>query len=159
MRRKKQEITDPAILEEVLSTSEICRLGFVDNNRAYIVPFNYGYQDGVIYIHCAREGKKLELLKENNEVCFEIEQLVRIEPHELPCKWDTTYRSIIGYGKVEIIDDQKLKQEGMDVIMKHNVSDKSMDLNYGKHRFDAILLLRIEISELKGKQSLNLARG
>ena len=152
MKRTKQEITDQTLLNEILSSSEICRLGFVDKNRAYVLPFNYGYQDKCIYIHCAKEGKKIDLIKENNIVCFEIEHTAKIERYEKACKWTTTYRSIVGYGKVEIIEDEKLKRKGLDIILKHNGADNTNDLNYEKKQVDAMLVLKIEITELSGKQ-------
>lgn len=155
MRRKNQEISDKRIIEEILLTSEICRLGFIDNNRPYILPFNYGYLDGFIYIHCAKEGKKIDLIKENNIVCIEIEQIAKIEQYEKACKWATTYRSVIGYGKTEIISDYEQKRAGLDVIMKHNGANASHDLNYEKSQVDAILILKVTITEITGKQSSN----
>jgi len=155
MRRDLQEIKDKSIIDKILSTSEICRLGFIDNDRAYILPFNYGYQDGFIYIHCAREGEKIDLIKKNNLVCIEVEQIARIERYDKACKWATTYRSVIGYGKVEIITDYEQKRAGLDVIMKHNGANSSHDLNYEKSKVDPISILKVEITELTGKQSGN----
>jgi nitroimidazol reductase NimA-like FMN-containing flavoprotein (pyridoxamine 5'-phosphate oxidase superfamily) len=155
MRLIKQEITEKSIIDKILSTSEICRLGFIDNERPYILPFNYGYQDGFIYIHCAKEGKKTDLIKKNNLVCIEIEQIATIERHKKACKWASTYRSVIGYGKVEIITDYEQKRKGLDVIMKHNGANSTHDLNYEKSQVDSMLLLKVEIIEITGKQSSN----
>lgn len=155
MRRIQQEIKDKSIIDKILSTSEICRLGFIDNDRAYILPFNYGYQDGFIYIHCAREGKKIDLIRKNNLVCIEIEQIAKIERYKKACKWETRYRSLTGYGKIEIITDYEQKRKGLDVIMKHNRADASHDLNYEKSKVDSILILKVEITEVTGKQSGN----
>jgi nitroimidazol reductase NimA-like FMN-containing flavoprotein (pyridoxamine 5'-phosphate oxidase superfamily) len=153
MKRSKQEITGRNIIEEILSTSEICRLGFMDNDRPYILPFNYGYRDNCIYIHCAREGKKIDLIRKNNSVCIEIEQHAEIERHARACKWATAYRSVVGYGRVEIISDYVQKSRGLDIIMKHNGADDSHDLNYEKGQVDAMLILKVEITEITGKQS------
>ncbi|MBW6492409.1 MAG: pyridoxamine 5'-phosphate oxidase family protein [Lentimicrobium sp.] len=155
MRRVKQEITDKKIIDEILSTSDICRLGFIDMDRPYILPFNYGYKDEFIYIHCANDGKKIDLIKKNNTVCIEIEQIAKIERYEKACKWATTYRSVIGYGKVEIITDYEQKRQGLDVIMKHNGANFSHDLNYEKNQVDAMSILKVEITEMSGKQSSN----
>jgi len=155
MRRVKQEISGRAIIDKVLSSSEICRLGFMDNDRPYILPFNYGYQDNCIYIHCANEGKKIDLIKKNNNVCIEIEQIARIERYEKACKWATRYRSLIGYGTVEIITDYEQKRKGLDVIMKHNGANETHDLNYEKNQVDSMSILKVKITEITGKQSSN----
>jgi nitroimidazol reductase NimA-like FMN-containing flavoprotein (pyridoxamine 5'-phosphate oxidase superfamily) len=155
MRKVNQEITDRAILEKILTTAEICRLGFMDKDRPYILPFNYGYRDNCIYIHCANKGKKIDLIRQNNSVCIEVEQYANIEKFEKACKWTTTYRSLVGYGKVEIIQDEEQKREGLDVIMKHNGADSSHDLDYEKSKIDAMSILKVEITEMTGKQSSN----
>lgn len=130
-------------------------MGFIDNDRAYILPFNYGYQDGFIYIHCAKNGKKINLIKKNDVVCIEIEQTAKVERFEKACKWTTTYRSVIGYGKIEIVNDYEQKRNGLDVIMRHNGALHSHDLNYEKNQLDSMFILKVKIFELTGKQSSN----
>ena len=95
MRKTKQEITDEKVLEEILSGAEICRLAMMDGHRPYLLPFNFGYADGSLYIHSAPEGKKIELLNINNQVCFEIEDTVRIIKKEKACGWTTLYRTLL----------------------------------------------------------------
>lgn len=155
MRRFRQEITDRKIIEEILSGSEICRLGFIDGQRAYVLPFNYGYHDNCIYIHCAHEGKKLDLLRKNNEVCFEIEHGVRMVKDSRACGWETTFRSVVGYGIVEIITDPGSKRFALDVLMKHNGAGNETDLDYPPEKIDLVTILKIRITEVTGKQSRN----
>ena len=107
MRKANQEIMDERILEEILKGSEICRIAMVDSELPYILPFNYGYEDRCIYIHSAPDGKKIDLLRKNNRVCFEIEHTARIIKDEKACKWSTLYRSVVGYGEIEIVDNKK----------------------------------------------------
>jgi len=151
MQKSRQEIKDNKIIGEILGSSEICRLAFMDGNRPYILPFNYGYRDNCIFIHCAREGRKIELLKENNQVCFEVEQHAEIIHSDKACRWTTRYRSVVGYGYVDIVDDFEEKCRGLDVIMKHNGARHKPD--YEKKNVDNMLLLRLNITEISGKQS------
>ncbi|MGD9202223.1 MAG: pyridoxamine 5'-phosphate oxidase family protein, partial [Chitinispirillia bacterium] len=65
MTKGNQEITDSLTIKEVLKSSRICRIGMIDNGLPYVLPFNYGYDDNLIYIHCARTGKKLDLIRKN----------------------------------------------------------------------------------------------
>ena len=98
---------------------------------------------------------KIDLIKKNNLVCIEIEQIARIERYDKACKWATTYRSVVGYRKVELITDYEQKRAGLDVIMKHNGANSSHDLNYEKSKIDSMSVLKVEIKELTGKQSGN----
>ncbi|MFH0756677.1 MAG: pyridoxamine 5'-phosphate oxidase family protein [Bacteroidota bacterium] len=151
MRKANQEIKDKKVLEEILAGAVICRLALMDGDRPYILPFNYGFQDGSIYIHSAPEGKKIDLLRENNQVCFEVEDTVRIIEDEKACKWTSLYRSVVGYGSVEILTDDVSKQRGLEIIMAQHGAP-------GLTRFDpgnmkGMVILKLSIGSLTGKQS------
>jgi ribosomal-protein-alanine N-acetyltransferase len=153
MRKVNQEISDRAIIEEILQSSKICRIGISDNGFPYVLPFNYGYSDNQIYIHCALTGKKIDLLRENPNVCFEIEQTAEIVKNDKACKWATTYRSIVGYGKIEILDDFAQKRKGLDIIMAHNGAPELIE--FEPKQIDSVLILKIVIASMTGKQSSN----
>ncbi|NOU59790.1 pyridoxamine 5'-phosphate oxidase family protein [Marinifilum caeruleilacunae] len=150
MRRKEREITDPKLLEEILKGANICRLAISNHPYPYIVALNYGYADNSLFIHCAKEGKKIDLLRKNNKVGFQIERGSEIIPHEESCQWTTKYRSIIGTGEVEMIDDFDEKCKGLDVIMNH--SGKA-DNSYHPKAVDKVLILKVKINEFSGKQA------
>ena len=63
MRRKEKEITDHTEIEAILNRSEICRLAMADDNVPYVVALNYGYANNCLYIHCAPEGKKIDMIR------------------------------------------------------------------------------------------------
>ncbi|MDP2089861.1 MAG: pyridoxamine 5'-phosphate oxidase family protein [Flavobacteriaceae bacterium] len=153
MRKLNQEINDPNIIEEILKTATICRIAMVDNGKPYIIPLNYGFNDGFIYIHSAPEGKKIEILKENNQVCFEIESTAATIKHEIPCKWSEKYRSIIGYGTVEFIHDSELKKEALEIIMKQHGATGTQ--NFEKKQVEFVVILKVKINQLSAKQSSN----
>jgi [ribosomal protein S5]-alanine N-acetyltransferase len=153
MRKTNQEITDKSILQEILIQSKICRIGMLDHELPYILPFNYGYRNNQIYIHCASAGKKIDLLKNNPMVCFEIELKADIIKNDKACKWATSYRSIVGYGKIEILDDITQKQQGLEIIMSHNGAPELIE--FEPKQTDAVLILKLTIDSLTGKQSGN----
>lgn len=153
MRKINQEITDLTIIEQMLSTATICRIGMIDNGKPYIIPLNYGFSDGFLYIHSAPEGRKIEILKENNQVCFEIESTATTLKHEIPCKWSEKYRSIIGYGTVEFIDDFESKTKALEIIMKqHGAVGEQI---FEKKQIEFVVILKIKIEEISAKQSSN----
>ena len=151
MRKSKQEIRDPKILEKILSGALICRVAMMDGALPYILPFNYGYQDGSLYIHSAPEGKKIDLLKQNKQVCFEMEDAVEIIKGEQACDWTTRYRSLVGYGTVEILSDDESKQNGLEVIMAQHGAPDLVDFN--PKNMNRMVILKLTITSLSGKQS------
>ena len=153
MRKTNQEITDRPTIEAILSQSGICRIGMIDNGLPYVLPFNYGYKNNHIYIHCASTGKKIEVLRKNPKVCFEIEQIAGIVKNDRACKWETTYRSIVGYGTIEILTDFADKQKGLEILMSHHGAPELND--FEKQKVDSVIILKLHIDAVTGKQSSN----
>ncbi len=73
MRRKEKEVKDVKLVESIIEKASVCRLGLSLNNMPYIVPLCFGYQDRCLYFHSAIEGKKISMIKSNNNVCFEVD--------------------------------------------------------------------------------------
>jgi len=130
MHRKDREITDRKLIDDILSKSLICRVAMIDNDKPYIVPLNYGYHDNAIYIHSALVGKKIEILRKNNKVCFEIDIESDLIKKEVSCEWSINYRSLIGYGTIEIITNFDEKQAGLDIIMNQHGKNENINNAY-----------------------------
>jgi nitroimidazol reductase NimA-like FMN-containing flavoprotein (pyridoxamine 5'-phosphate oxidase superfamily) len=150
MRRNDKEITDYRIIEEILSKSVICRIAIMDQEAPYIVPLNYGYFNNQLFFHAAAQGRKIDLLKVNNKVCFEIDYAHEIIKTELSCNWTAKYRSVIGYGIIEMTNDIDQIKNGLNIIMSHyGRSENTYDEKY----LQRIVLLKLKIESISGKQS------
>ncbi|HEX2975850.1 MAG TPA: pyridoxamine 5'-phosphate oxidase family protein [Bacteroidales bacterium] len=134
-----------------MKKSEICRLGLVDDGEAYIVPVNYAYEDGHIYIHSAPHGRKIDLLRKNNKVSFEIEHSYEIIKDDVPCRWTAKYRSVMGKGTISIESDLASKKNALDKIMKKY--DAGINLVYDESSLSRIVILKLKILSVTGKQS------
>lgn len=156
MRKAHQKITDLSILEEILTRSKICRLAMIDNGLPFVLPFNFGYHENCIYIHSAPVGKKITILKENPLVCFEIEQHAEIIEDEIACKWSTLYRSVVGYGNVEIVTEFEEKKRDLEIIMAQHGATGKMEFESKEVEF--IVVLKLKIESMTGKQSSNWNR-
>ena len=151
MRRHDKEIRDPEILHEILHNSQVLRIAFSIDNVPHIVPLSFGYRDNKLYIHSACQGSKIEMIKKNDYICFEMELYSEIIRDKIACKWTTKYRSIIGWGTIRVINTPNEKTKGMDIIMNKYGSP-------GNHKYNSALLeemylLKIDIEQIKGKQS------
>jgi uncharacterized protein len=153
MRKKDREIKDTKELEEILKKADVCRIAFAVDGTPYIVTMNYGYswKDNLtLYFHCAKEGKKLELMKKNNRVCFEMDIDHDIVQSENACDWGMKYRSIVGLGLLESISNEEEKKKGLDCIMDHYgfVGKKE----YNAKALDLTEILRLTTTEFTGKK-------
>lgn len=73
MRKTEDEIKDPKEIESIIQQAQVCRIAFSMGNIPYIVPMNFGYQANCLYFHGATAGQKLDMLRQNDQVCFEID--------------------------------------------------------------------------------------
>ena len=146
-----KKIKDPNILLEILKDSQVCRIGFSIDNVPHIVPVNFGYFDNKLYFHSATEGSKIDMIAKNNYVCFEMELYDEVVKAKKSCGWTTKYRSIIGWGKIEIVNDKNKKVEGLDIIMaKYGRTDPN---DYSDVILEKTVLLVLTIDHYTGKQS------
>ncbi len=151
MRKKEKEVTDVSVMEAQLKKAEIMRLAFCDVDEPYIVPVCFGYKDGTIFVHSAKEGRKLDIIKRSNKVCFEVDTY-KIVKKELPCKWTIDYTSVIGIGEASLIEDREGKREALDVIMTHYGAAPPFD--YSEAALAKMLILRIAVRSMTCKRSL-----
>ena len=152
MRKKEKEVCDPEVMESILNSAQVLRLGLCDEGEPYIVPVCFGYVDGVLYVHSAREGRKLNIIKRQAQVCFEVDILSRLVKKDLPCKWTVDYTSIIGWGKASIVTEPNEIKKGLDVIMVHYGGKPPFE--YTEASVSKMVMIRIEIKSMTCKRSL-----
>jgi uncharacterized protein len=151
MRKTEREIKSREEIESIINEAQVCRVGFSDGNIPYIVPMNFGYKDTCLYFHCTVEGKKLDIIRKNNEVCFEMEIDVKIvQSAESVCKWGTKYRSIIGFGKAFVIDNWQEKSTALNIITGHYGADHH---SFSEKEVERLSIIKIEISGMTGKKA------
>lgn len=152
MRRKDKEISDNSKIEAVIARATVCRLAMVDGNRPYIVPLCFGYQDDTLYFHSANTGKKLELLRSNNRVCFELDVDCNIISGDRACDWGMHYQSVIGHGRAEFLEDPAAKRRALDIIMQQYAGpDNAFD--YDDSALGRTVVFRVRVATMTAKQS------
>jgi uncharacterized protein len=150
MRRKEKEITNPAEIEAIIDKVIVCRIALSDKNIPYIIPVCFGYQDRILYFHCAHSGKKLDIIRQNPNVCFEMEADVEIRNDPSPCNWGVKYRSVVGFGKAQTIDSRQEKESALSIIMRHYSNE---DYSFPEEMVIKTTVVKITIETITGKQS------
>jgi len=157
MRRKDKEITDVNEKLAILSKCKVCRLGLSEDNYPYIVPLNYGfsYDDGklTLYFHGATEGKKIDIIRKNNNACFEIDCDAKLIEGENPCDYGYEFKSIIGFGEISIADTKDEKINGLNYLMKHQTG-RAIKYEFSEIELNNVLVLKMTAKEFTGKQKV-----
>lgn len=154
MRRKDREIVDRSGLREILEKADACRLAFAQGGTPYIVTMNFGFEwDGelpVLYFHCAREGRKLEMMRANPRVCFELDVDHELAKGPAPCDWGMDYASLVGYGALRELAAEDERRAGLDLVMRQYGWAGEADYRAGP--LSAAAVLRLDVDELSGKR-------
>ena len=150
MRRREKEIIDKSEIESIIRKSMVCRLGLADNGTPYVVPLCFGYDNGALFFHSAKEGRKIEILKQNNQVCLEFDIASEVQPGKAACAWGMKYRSVIGFGKASFIQEREERRKALDIIMGQYADG---DFEYSEKSFEKALVIKVEISSMTGKKS------
>lgn len=151
MRRSEKEITDESAIEAIINSSIVCRLALSDGDQPYIVPLSFGYQDRILYFHSALEGKKIDIIKKNNRICFEFDVNTEIIEAEKACKWGLKYQSVIGFGKAVFVEDFEEKQKALSIIISQY---SNRNFQFPDKAIKKTVIIKIEIESMTGKHSL-----
>jgi hypothetical protein len=151
VRRKDREITDRALIERIMEKASVCRIAVSENDRPYIIPMNFGYQDNCLYLHSAGEGKKIDIIKKNRNICFEMEAECEFVKAEKPCDWSMKYYSVVGFGKAFLADGYEQKRKGLDAIVKKYTGKPYSE--YPEAVLEKLAVIRVEIDSITGKKS------
>jgi len=122
MRRHDREVTDRDGILSILDASDVCRIALQTDNAPYVVPLNFGYEWAhklELFFHSASTGRKLELIRQNPYVGFEIDVGHDLVRSSKPCGWGMNYRSVVGAGLIRIVEKPAEKERALDAIMKH----------------------------------------
>ena len=151
MRRTEKEIKDRAEIDSIIRCSQVVRLGLSDDGQPYIVPLCFGYDGEALYIHCAKEGRKLDIIRKNNKVCFEFDIALGIIEAEQACGWGMKYQSGMGTGTAHILDDSESMRKALGLLMAQ-YSDR--EFTFPDEMLNRTAVIKIEIESITGKQAL-----
>jgi uncharacterized protein len=153
MRKSEKEIKDRSEIDSIIRRSKVCRLGMSNDGQPYIVPLCFGYDGKAVYFHCAKEGRKLDILARNNSVCLEFDIDEGMVDADKACAWGIRYQSVIAFGAAKIIDGADEKLKALAVLMSQ-YSNRSF--SFPDDKLEITCIIKVEIKEISGKQSKRL---
>jgi len=160
MRRKDKQIQDRQVLEELLSGAPVCRIGLAPaaGSRAadpyagypFVVPVHFVHSDGRIFVHSARAGKKIDMLRSNPRVCVEIDEYLGLKTAEKACNYGTRFRSLIAFGRARIVQAVEEKRRALQLLMD-KYAGRSFD--FTAPEIEKVEIIEIRLEEITGKEA------
>ena len=152
MTKRERQITDEKKIKDILDKGKVLHLGLAVDNEPYVVPMNYGYMkdDGrlVLYLHSALRGKKLDMIRANPKVFFEIDCDLLPFESELPCQYGLSYSSVMGKGTALIVEDVEEKKKAMSLLMK---TQTGKEFSFEDRLVSMVAVIRIDVESYTAK--------
>ena len=146
----RQVTRDRATIESIIERAQACRIAMCVDNKPYVVPVTFGYQDNCLYFHSSPQGTKIDILKQNAQVCFEMDIDHELIKAKSPCTWDIRYRSVIGFGTASFVEDIEEKQKALHIILQHYADGP---FQYHEASLRKATVVKIEIESMTAKVS------
>ena len=156
MRRYKKEIKDPAAIKELLDTAQAGRLGTVSaDGSPMIKPVNFVYDQGRIYFHTSLEGEKMEDIRRDSRVVFEVDQpIAYVKGGPNPCSAKYLYKSVIIKGRASVCEDREEKSHALKCLMKKHQPGGDYG-DFPEEKLAITGVVRIDILEITGKEDIS----
>ena len=144
--------TDLNQIESVIKKCSICFVGMVDTDGTpYVIPMNFGYLNGSLYLHSAHEGRSISILNKNSKVCISFcpsTELV-FQNEEVACSYRMRSSSVICWGNVVFEEEYDKKVEALHILMKQ-YTDRTF--RFSKPSVDNVKIWRVDIDDISCKE-------
>ena len=152
MTKRERQVTDEQQIWGILDRAKFLHLGLAVNNEPYVVPMSYGYthENGrlVLYLHSAVRGKKLDMIRSNPNVFFELDCDQLPFEGQKPCQYGLSYSSVMGRGRATIVADAQEKEKAMTLLMK---TQTGKDFSFTEELVSIVAVIRIDVTEYTAK--------
>ena len=153
MRRLDREITDDKTIKQFIDRENIIHIAFYDKGDIYVVPVNYGHclQEGkhVFYFFFFFSGRKYELALKTPSVGFEIDGAFEVLTADIACDYSAKFQSVIGTGKLSVIEEETEKVHGLNILMKQISGKESWE--YKPQMIEGVAVLKLEVAKMSCK--------
>lgn len=148
---KNRALNNERDILDIIKNCEVCYVSMVDkDNKPYAIPMNFGFSENTILLHGSKQGKKIDILKNNPNVCiiFSTDHQLHWQNEDVACSWSMKYRSVLAYGKVEFVDAASEKEALLHQFMK-NYSPK--EFKYSKPSLEDVQLIKVAVDKIEGR--------
>jgi len=148
MRRKEREISSRTEIDAIIQSSTIMHVALAENNIPFVVPVFYAYDGVSLFFHSAQSGSKIEIMKRNPNVCFEISVAEGVIESDTACDFEAKHRTVIGFGTTSFIEAEAEKIDVLNLIVARFSPKKFL---YPSANLNNTAVIRIAIASIKGK--------
>lgn len=155
------EIKSPQKISEFLNSEHVGRIASLDQDGfPQVIPMNFAFVDGAIYMHSHTRGEKLENIKANSKVGFEVDKELEFLPSYFSSptdasQADTFYISVVIKGDAILVNDKEEKSMALNALMeKYQPEGGYEKIAPQMHVVDEVAIIKISPKTMKGKYKI-----
>jgi len=145
-------------MEEILNGADVGRMALLDDPFPYIIPLNFLYERGKVVFHCSFKGKKIDLLLNKPNCCFEVDEFMGEVSFHYLSRCHLNYDSVLAFGKARIENEEgerirllQLFGEKYDESFKKSISDGGTKIGENQNINNCCCIV-VDIEELTGRR-------
>lgn len=155
MRRHRQILSSKECIDILNRGTSGVLAVLGDNDYPYAVPLSYAYDDSRIIFHMAKTGHKLDAIKNHSKVSFCVIDQDQIVEEE----YTTYFRSVIVFGKAQILDDDIQKRAAFEIFAaKYSPQDELGRKAEIDKLFKQTIIVVMNIDHMSGKEAIELKK-
>lgn len=149
---KTHIIYDIETIESVIKACKVCYVGMADaDGTPYVLPMNFGYKDGILYLHSGQEGRSISIMDINPKLCitFSTEMKLIHQHPDVACSYRLQSCSVVCEGEVEFEEDFDKKIEALNIIMAQYVN---REFTYSTPAINNVKVWKMKVDKFSGKE-------
>ena len=153
MRRSRQQLSREECIDILQQATSGVLAVMGDGGYPYTVPLSHVYADGHLYFHSAIQGHKVDAIRNDSRCSFCV--IAQDEVH--PEAFTTHFKSVVAFGLIHVIEDDDERLAALRQLgLRHAPHDHAGLQREIDKDFARVLMLRLDIEHLSGKQAIEL---
>lgn len=161
MRRKQCEIKDNKEIDRILRKATVGRIATHGaDGYPYITPVNYVWLNDSIYFHCAHKGEKIDNIRRDSKVCFEVDIPLSYfgldyDPSRPTCHVHQFYHCVVIRGIAEIVEDSGEKVNALNALVESHEKNADFEKVTAETKgVELCTVVAVRANSISGKSDL-----
>lgn len=151
-RLPKRGAYDPETIYSILDEAFICHIGFSVDGQPFVIPTSYGRNGNVLYVHGSAASRMMREMAKEIDVCITVTLLDGLVLARSAFHHSINYRSVVIFGKAELIEDEAEKAEALRLFTEHIIPGRWEDARPPNSKeLKGTTVLKLEINEASAK--------
>ena len=152
IRGANRAVTDLKAIYEILDAGFMCHISFISDGQPMMIPTSYGRKDDFLYIHGSSKNFMMRQILDGQTVCIGITHLDGLVLARTLFDTGVNYRSVLVFGKPELVEDHESKIEGLKIITDNVIKGRWEEVPVGdQNELKATMVIRIKMESISAK--------